>query len=103
MKKEAIVKFIQKAASLKPVAMASEEEMETSFATPGTIFGKIDHIMWAIADSKSNKSHLMKFVPIVKQLTKVLNGADASFIRHSEFYHDLKGRWMVLSYQQARS
>lgn len=90
MKKDTIVKFIQKASNFKSVAMASETEMETTFASPGTVFGKIDHILWAIADAKNNKSHLMKFVPIVKQLTKVLNGADALFIRHSEFYHDLK-------------
>jgi len=70
--------------------MAAEAEVETSFATPGSVFAKVDSILWAIAAAKTNKAHLMKFVPIVKQLTKVLNGADASFIRHAEFYHDLK-------------
>ncbi|XP_020897475.1 uncharacterized protein LOC110236311 [Exaiptasia diaphana] len=92
MKKEAIVKLIQKASSFKTaVRMATENDVvETALATPGTVFGKVDHILWAIADAKNNKAHLMKFVPIVKQLTKVLNGADATFIRHSEFYHDLK-------------
>lgn len=94
MKRETIVKFIQKASNIKTAkAMASGEmsDIETAtFATPGSVFSKVDHILWAIADAKNNKTHLMKFVPIVKQLTKVLNGADASFIRHSEFYHDLK-------------
>lgn len=89
MKNQTIVRFIQKASNFKAMA-ADQVQVESSFATPGTVFAKVDSILWAIAAAKHNKSHLMKFVPVVKQITKVLNGADASFIRQAEFYSDLK-------------
>jgi len=107
MKKETIAKLIQKASNItKPTAMAAaghNENIETAFATPGSVFSKVDHILWAIAEAKNNKTHLIKFVPVVKQLTKVLNGADATFIRHSEFYHDLKETLAKIEQQIAES
>ncbi|KAK3755570.1 hypothetical protein QZH41_005955 [Actinostola sp. cb2023] len=100
MKKETIARFFEKA-SLKTATMATEMNVETAFATPGSVFAKVDNILWAIAAAKTNRAHLMKFVPVVKQLTKVLNGADARFIRHAEFYHDLKETLNKIEHQIA--
>jgi hypothetical protein len=99
MKNQTIIKFIQKASNFKSMATDNQVQIESSFATPGSIFAKVDSILWAIAAAKHNKSHLVKFVPVVKQLTKVLNGADASFIRQAEFYSDLKGTLNKIEHQ----
>ena len=63
---------------------------ESYFARPGSIFAIVDNIHWAIASAKHNKAYVLRFVPVVKQITKVLNGADVKFIRQAEFYSDLK-------------
>ncbi|XP_078354017.1 uncharacterized protein LOC144638670 [Oculina patagonica] len=63
---------------------------ESCFATPGSIFAIVDKIHWAIASAKHNKAYVLRFVPVIKQITKVLNGADVKFIRQAEFYSDLK-------------
>ena len=65
-------------------------DSESCFATPGSIFAIIDSIHCEIAGAKHNKVYVLRFVPLIKQITKVLNGADAKFIRHAEFYSDLK-------------
>ena len=70
-------------------AMAANNS-ESCFATPGSIFAIVDNIHWAIASAKHNKAYVLRFVPVVKQITKVLNGADVKFIRQAEFYSDLK-------------
>lgn len=71
-------------------AMAANNSSESCFATPGSIFAIVDNIHWAIASAKHNKAYVLRFVPVVKQITKVLNGADVKFIRQAEFYSDLK-------------
>lgn len=63
---------------------------ESCFASPGSIFAIVDNIHWAIAIAKHNKAYVLRFVPLIKQITKVLNGADMKFIRQAEFYSDLK-------------
>lgn len=63
---------------------------ESCFATPGSIFAIVDKIHWAIAVAKHNKAYVLRFVPLIKQITKVLNGADMKFIRQAEFYSDLR-------------
>lgn len=63
---------------------------ESCFASRGSIFAIVDNIHWAIASAKHNKAYVLRFVPVLKQITKVLNGADVKFIRHAEFYSDLK-------------
>lgn len=63
---------------------------ESCFASAGSIFAMVDNIHWAIASAKHNKAYVLRFVPVVKQITKVLNGADVKFIRQAEFYSDLK-------------
>lgn len=63
---------------------------ESCFAMPGSIFAIVDNIHWAIASAKHNKAYVLRFVPVIKQITKVLNGADVRFIRQAEFYSDLK-------------
>lgn len=70
-------------------AMAANNS-ESYFARPGSIFAMVDNIHWAIASAKHNKAYVLRFVPVVKQITKVLNGADVKFIRQAEFYSDLK-------------
>lgn len=70
-------------------AMAATNS-ESYFARPGSIFAIVDNIHWAIASAKHNKAYVLRFVPVVKQITKVLNGADVKFIRQAEFYSDLK-------------
>lgn len=70
-------------------AMAANNS-ESYFARPGSIFAIVDNIHWAIASAKHNKAYVLRFVPVVKQITKVLNGADVKFIRQAEFYSDLK-------------
>lgn len=70
-------------------AMAANNS-EGCFARPGSIFAIVDNIHWAIASAKHNKAYVLRFVPVVKQITKVLNGADVKFIRQAEFYSDLK-------------
>lgn len=70
-------------------AMAATNS-ESYFARPGSIFAIVDNIHWAIASAKHNKAYVLRFVPVVKQITKVLNGADVKFIRQAEFYTDLK-------------
>ncbi|EDO43907.1 predicted protein [Nematostella vectensis] len=72
------------------VKMAASAASATSFATPGSVFAMVDNILCAVANARHNKTYIVKFVPMVKQITKVLNGADASFIRHAEFYSDLR-------------
>ena len=78
MKKEAAANF----------GMANNSE--DCFASPGSIFAIVDNIHWAIASAKHNKAYVLRFVTIIKQITKVLNGADVHFIRQAEFYSDLK-------------
>lgn len=63
---------------------------ESCFASRGSIFAIVDNIHWAIASAKHNKAYVLRFVPVLKQITKVLNGADVKFIRRAEFYSDLK-------------
>lgn len=63
---------------------------ESCFASPGSIFAIVDNIHWAMAVAKHNKSYVLRFVPLIKQITKVLNGADMKFIRQAEFYSDLR-------------
>lgn len=63
---------------------------ESCFASPGSVFAIVDNIHWAIASAKHNKAYVLRFVPVVKQITKVLNGADVKFIRQAEFYSDLR-------------
>jgi len=63
---------------------------ESCFATPGSIFALVDKIHWAIAVAKHNKAYVLRFVSLIKQITKVLNGADMKFIRQAEFYSDLR-------------
>lgn len=63
---------------------------ESCFASRGSIFAIVDNIHWAIASAKHNKAYVLRFVPVLKQITKVLNGADVKFIRQAEFYSDLK-------------
>lgn len=70
------------------LAMANDNE--SCFASPGSIFAIVDNIHWAIASAKHNKAYVLRFVPVIKQITKVLNGADMKFIRQAEFYSDLK-------------
>ena len=70
--------------------MAGGDSAENCFATPGSVFAIIDNIHLEISLAKHNKAYVQKFVPIVKQITKVLNGADAKFVRQAEFYSDLK-------------
>jgi len=69
---------------------AMANNAESCFASPGSIFSIVDNIHWAIASAKHNKAYVLRFVPIVKQITKVLNGADVKFIRQAEFYSDLR-------------
>ena len=52
--------------------------------------GIIDEINFTIAKAKHNKAYVEKFGNITKRLSKVLNGADSTFICQSEFYSDLK-------------
>lgn len=69
---------------------AMANNTESCFASPGSIFAIVDNIHWAIANAKHNKAYVLRFVPVVKQITKVLNGADVNFIRQAEFYSDLR-------------
>lgn len=69
---------------------AMANNAESCFASPGSIFAIVDNIHWAIASAKHNKAHVLRFVPMIKQITKVLNGADIKFIRQAEFYSDLR-------------
>lgn len=69
---------------------AMANNTESCFASPGSIFAIVDNIHWAIANAKHNKAYVLRFVPVVKQITKVLNGADVKFIRQAEFYSDLR-------------
>ena len=69
---------------------AMANNAESCFASPGSLFSIVDNIHWAIASAKHNKAYVLRFVPIVKQITKVLNGADVKFIRQAEFYSDLR-------------
>lgn len=71
------------------LAMAANNS-DSYFARPGSIFAIVDNIYWAISSAKHNKAYVLRFVPVVKQITKVLNGADVKFIRQAEFYSDLK-------------
>ena len=71
------------------LAMAANNS-EGYFARPGSIFAIVDNIYWAISSAKHNKAYVLRFVPVVKQITKVLNGADVKFIRQAEFYSDLE-------------
>lgn len=71
------------------LAMATNNS-DSYFARPGSIFAIVDNIYWAISSAKHNKAYVLRFVPVVKQITKVLNGADVKFIRQAEFYSDLK-------------
>lgn len=70
--------------------MAAGNNSESCFATPGSILAIVDNIHWAIASAKHNKAYVLRFVPVIKQVTKVLNGADVKFIRQAEFYSDLR-------------
>ena len=70
--------------------IAMEGETESCFASPGSIFSIVDNIHWAIASARHNKAYVLRFVPVVQRITKVLNGADVKFIRQAEFYSDLR-------------
>lgn len=71
-------------------SVMANNSSESCFASPGSIFAIVDNIHWAIASAKHNKVYVLRFVPVIKQITKVLNGADVKFIRQAEFYSDLK-------------
>ena len=46
--------------------------------------------MELIISAKKNKVHVNKYMCILTQVMKVLNGLDYDFMRRAEFYHDLK-------------
>nr|XP_047123481.1 uncharacterized protein LOC124806523 [Hydra vulgaris] len=50
----------------------------------------LQNCMELIISAKKNKANVNKYMFILKQVMKALNGLDYSFIRHGEFYHDLK-------------
>ena len=78
--------------ALKMARSSKESNAKTAHVSDTTTgpLGIIDEINFTIAKAKHNKAYVEKFSSITKRLSRVLNGADSSFIRQSEFYSDLK-------------
>ena len=63
---------------------------KTSFELQYSMNLQIEEISRVAKNTKRNKALVTRYISIMKQITKALSGAEASFLRGAEFYSDLR-------------
>lgn len=65
-------------------------QKKISFQMQNSLNLQIEEISRIAHNAKHNKALISRYVLIMKQITKALSGAEASFLRGAEFYSDLR-------------
>ena len=68
----------------------SSANAQRSCSSPSSVLNAVDNILEVISNARHNKVHAEKFRETLKQIVKALNGVELHFVRHAEFYPDLK-------------
>lgn len=81
--------------NIKKMAAGNESsvkprQQKISFQIQNSLNLQIEEISSIARNTKHNKALVARYVNIMKQITKALSGAEASFLRGAEFYSDLR-------------